>query len=367
MERLYYLAFSYLFEFIGPIRFKKLLEEFGTAEVAWSRLREKQTLTAIGIREIGIAKIDSLVKNLDFKTLEKILVNPDVTVLCSFEDTFPANLRELPNCPIVLYVRGQLPDTVSKSLAIVGTRKITSYGERVISTFIPTLVASNLTIVSGLAFGVDAFVAQTVLDNGGITVAVLASGVDKVTPRSNEQLGERIIANGGAIISELPLGTEPKDYYFPIRNRIIAGMSLGTLVIEAAEKSGSLHTINFASEAGRHIMAVPGSIFSEVSQGVNRLIKDGAGMVMSGEDVLIELGIVGATHGSPEFAGGSRPAPTGLNDTEKSIFEVVCHEPTHVDDLIRQLDLPTSVVNSTLTMLEIKGVIKNWGGGTWGV
>ena len=362
MEKLYYLAFSQLFEFICPLRFRILLDRFGSAEAAWSNLR-LQELLALGIKEERAAKCLNKYKILDLKRLNRLLSSQDIKIICNFEEGFPANLRPLPDSPFLLYVRGQLVATDTKAVAIVGTRRISSYGQRVIETIVPGLVNAGVTIVSGLAFGVDAKVAEETLAAGGRALAVLASGVDQITPRNNELLGQRIIESGGAIVSELPPGVTPQNYFFPIRNRIISGLALGVVVVEAAEKSGSLHTVNFATDQGRQVMAVPGSVFSEVSRGTNRLIRDGAAMVTTAEDVLEELGLrsVGAYRNTPL-------PPTGeLSAIERQIFDLLSRDQLPIDTIIRTLKLPPSEVSTNLTLLQLKGLIKDWGGGVFGV
>jgi len=362
MEKLYYLAFSQLFEFIGPLRFRRLLDRFGSAEAAWSNLR-LQELLALGIKEERAAKCLNKYKILDLKRLNRLLSSQDIKIICNFEEGFPANLRPLPDSPFLLYVRGQLVATDTKAVAIVGTRRISSYGQRVIETIVPGLVNAGVTIVSGLAFGVDAKVAEETLAAGGRALAVLASGVDQITPRNNELLGQRIIESGGAIVSELPPGVTPQNYFFPIRNRIISGLALGVVVVEAAEKSGSLHTVNFATDQGRQVMAVPGSVFSEVSRGTNRLIRDGAAMVTTAEYVLEELGLrsVGAYRNTPL-------PPTGeLSAIERKIFDLLSRDQLPIDTIIRTLKLPPSEVSTNLTLLQLKGLIKDWGGGVFGV
>jgi len=362
-EKDYYLAFTCLFEYIGPRRFRSLIEKYGTAAAAWTNLRLRD-LRELGISEVAAAKCEHIKNSLDANTLNDNLSRLNVSLLGDFENVFPANLAILDGHPLALYVRGQLLPTDARAVAIVGTRRITSYGERVVEALVSGLVNAGVSIVSGLAFGVDASVAEETLKCGGRAIAVLASGVDRITPRSNDQLGQKIVASGGALVSELPLGTLPQNYYFPVRNRIISGLALGTVVIEAAEKSGSMHTANYCAEQGRPIMAVPGSIFSEVSQGTHNLIRDGATLVGSAADILRELNINEPLPRSSKNDGDT--TSLNLSDQELQIFEVIIREETHIDELARRLALSSSEVSATLTMLELKGLVKPWGGGVYG-
>ncbi|MCX6783650.1 MAG: DNA-processing protein DprA [candidate division WWE3 bacterium] len=364
MNTLYYLAFSQLFDVIGPSRLHKLIDIYGDVETAW-RSFQLRDLASIGMSTEVSARTIQQRDKADMKGLEKIIDSKDVSVLTEKDALFPANLLAIPDHPYLIYVRGQLPDTIARAVAIVGTRRMTAYGERVIETIVPELVRAGLTIVSGLAFGVDAKVAEETLRQAqGRPVAVLASGVDNITPAANEQLGHAIIEKGGAIVSEFPLGTIPQNYYFPIRNRIISGLSLGTVVIEAAEKSGSLITAGNAAEQGREVLAVPGSIFSEESAGTNRLIKDGATPVSSAADILQALGLL--VDKSDRFDKCDRDNMNmGLSADERLVFDLLAREELYVDDLSRRLGLPSSQVAVALTMLELKGLAKSKSG-KWG-
>jgi len=242
-------------------------------------------------------------------------------------------------------------------VAVVGTRKITSYGQQACQELITGLVQNNLSIVSGLAFGVDAQALSVCVAEGGIPVAVLASDLDNssISPRSNFQLAQKVVERG-CLVSEYPLGMVVQKQNFPIRNRIISALSLGTLVIEADMESGSLITANFALEQNREVFAVPGSIFSQSSRGTNALIKKGAKLVARVNDILEEFDITSAN-----------PAPIDLSATpqEQTVLDVLAKEPIHIDDLIKLLKLRPADLNSLLTMLEMKGRVKNLGGGKY--
>ena len=240
-------------------------------------------------------------------------------------------------------------------LAVVGSRRATRYAEQAVQELVEPIARAGVVIVSGLAFGVDALAHRAALNVGGITVAVLGGGVDErsIAPVSNRALAESILDRGGAILSEYPDGTESVHYHFPVRNRIIAGMSQGTLVVEAAVKSGSLITSKSAMEEGRDVFAVPGPITSELSQGPNNLLKMGARPVTSAEDILSVFGVLN---------GRVKSVPVANSPTEAILLELLSREPAHVDDLVRKSGLPTPTVTSTLTLMEMNGSARHLGG-----
>ena len=240
---------------------------------------------------------------------------------------------------------------------MVGARKYTNYGERAIEKIVYNLVKNNLNIISGLALGIDALAHSACLNANGNTVAVLGTGIDKQSfyPFANRYLAEKIISTGGAIISEFPLGTEPLRYNFPQRNRVISGLSFGTLVVEAAEKSGALITARCACEQNREDFAVPGSIFSDMSAGSNELIKQGAKPVTKAEDILETLDLKNINN----YIKNTKIIAE--SEEEKIILKYLSLEAIHIDELIRLTKLNTSIISSTLVMMEMKGAIKNLG------
>lgn len=351
------MVFSYL-GFVGPVKFSQLLKYFGTAQNArqapvgeYAKLGWNERQREVLARAQGSFDGEREIKRLSDKAI-KIITRED--------GDYPKNLQEIHDPPYLLYVRGDLKAADAFSLAVVGSRRMTAYGRQVIEALLPDLVAAGLTIVSGLAFGVDVAAQETALENGGRTVAVLASGVDEITPRSHEQLGRRIVASGqGAIVSELPPGTEPKDYFFPVRNRIISGLALGTLVVEAAEKSGTYYTVTAALEQGRDVFAVPGSIFNPLSAGTGKLVREGAKLVLNAEDILAELD---AETVRPQVEAA---AVLPENEEEKFLLGKMENLEIHVDNLVRESGLPTAQVSALLTGLELKGLVKNLGGGNF--
>jgi len=254
-----------------------------------------------------------------------------------------------------LYIRGELRPEDEWAVAVVGTRKATIYGKQVTRTLGRELAQNHVTIVSGLAHGIDAAAHRTALDAGGRTIAVLGCGLDRVYPAQNKQLAHDIVENG-ALVSDYALGTPADARNFPPRNRIISGLSLGVLVVEAATRSGALITVDFALEQGRDVFAVPGDITHKNSAGCNRLIHDGAKMVLGVQDILEELNLT-MIEQHVEVR-----ATLPKDETEARLLAFVSDEPIHMDEICRQTDLPIQQISSTLAMMELKGMIRQVGG-----
>ncbi len=278
-----------VFQRIGPIRFKLLLDYFGSAKKAFAA--PEKSWRATGLGEKLVNDFLSFRKNFDqnsyFLRLERLGIN----TISAEEETYPKLLKEIEDRPPVLYVKGREIDQIfsGKAVAVVGTRKVTDYGRQVTEIITRGLVKAGLVVVSGLARGVDKIAHETTINNKGKTIAVLGGGLDLIYPPEHQGLAKRIVESGGAIISEFPLGTPAIAGNFPTRNRIISGLSLGVLVTEAAEKSGSLITASRAAEQGREVFAVPGPITSPFSAGTTELIKKGAKAVTGIGDILAEL------------------------------------------------------------------------------
>jgi len=346
----YYLALAAV-PGIGPTRFKVLLKHFQTAENVWKA--SDKTLDKI----LTPSLFNQFTQfrqsfNVD-KYLEKI-EKSKINVVTIDEENYPKRLKEIDQAPPVLYVKGALPIN-EKALAVVGTRKITGYGRQATEILVRDLVAAGFTIVSGLAFGVDSHAHRVTVGNGGETIAVLGGGVDVVYPRENEALAREIEEGFGAVISEFPLGMQSVPGNFPARNRIISGLSLGVLVTEAGEDSGSLITADFAAEQGREVFAVPGPIFSSLSKGPSQLIKQGAKLVTNVEDILEELNL------DSTLPGVERAAFKADSKEEQAILDLLKGGPVHVDELARASKLPAAKVGSLLSLMELKGQIKNLG------
>ncbi|MEK7125192.1 MAG: DNA-processing protein DprA [Patescibacteria group bacterium] len=274
---------------------------------------------------------------------------------------FPDYLRHIPNPPKLLYCRGNVELLRGPAIAVVGTRKMTSYGGQAADAIVQELVRAGVVVVSGLALGVDARAHASTLDAGGATIAVLGSGIDTITPFNNERLGNRILEHNGLIVSEYP-GTYPADQWtFPKRNRIISGISLGVIVIEADRESGSLITARHALEQGRDVFAVPGNIFAASSAGTNHLIAQGARPVLTASDITQEYAERGLIR-------TRTPAqlPTLNDPVASAIFAILTHSgPQHVDALVRETKFDVARISGTLSLLELRGMVISDGRGMW--
>lgn len=340
---------------IGPARFRRLLDFFGDIETAWHATYAD--LQAAGLDHRSSLALAELRRTTDpLRAMDKI-TSSGAAVLTWDSENYPERLREVDDAPPVLYVLGSIEPQDSWSVAVVGTRRATGYGRAVAQQLSTELAEAGVTIVSGLARGVDTIAHQAALDAGGRTIAVLGSGVDVLYPPENRALAKRIVDEGrGAIISEYPLGTQPDAVNFPPRNRIISGLSLGVLVVEAGDKSGALITVTFALEHNRDIFAVPGPITSRMSDGPNQLIKNGAKLVTGAADILNELQI-GMVQ---EHVDAVRALPA--DPTERLLLNLLQHETRHIDEITNESGLPASTVSAILTMMELKGMVRHMGG-----
>lgn len=289
-ETSYWVAFS-VFPGIGPVRFKLLLDYFGTAKAAWEGASD--LLKRIKLGETVTNQFTHFRKTFNLDDYIQKLERQHIAVLTLRDPRYPKLLKQIADAPFVLYIKaksGMEKINLDRTIGVVGTRKITHYGQDVTRKLVEGLVSYGFTIVSGLAYGVDAMAHQATIDSGGKTIAVLGSGIDIIAPASNARLYHQIGEEGcGAIVSEMPLGLRPNKGLFPARNRIISGLSLGVLVTEGADDSGALITARNAAEQGRDVFAVPGPITSLFSKGPAQLIKKGAKLVENVEDILEEL------------------------------------------------------------------------------
>lgn len=359
-ERLYWLGFS-VFPNIGPGRFSKLLEYFGSAKNAW-KSPKKDLQNAIG--ELIGEKFDRFRSKFSIEDYVEKLKKNDASFLILTDKEYPQLLKQIPNPPFVLYYRGSMNDT--RTIAVVGSRKMTSYGTEVTKLITQELVLSGFTIISGLALGVDAFAHKTTLENGGKTIAVLGCGVDCCYPQENQRLYDQILESGGAIVSEFPLSQLPNKGTFPSRNRIISGLSLGIVVTEGAEDSGSLITADYAFKQNRKVFAVPGPITSGLSKGPYKLIEKGAKLVTKGEDILKEFQISNFQYPRlhlPEQSSGqaisNKKKIKGATKEEQKILDLLVNEPLSYDELVRKSKMNSSEVGSLLSIMEIKGLIQS--------
>jgi DNA processing protein len=329
------------------------LDYFGDAETAWNA-------SPADLRETGLpAKIIETFLGKRSDTVldqlwEKIL-NQNITVLTWDDETYPRRLKEINQPPPVIYVRGSLKIEDEWSIAVVGTRRVSPYGRQAAEEIASGLARNGLTVVSGLARGIDAIAHQTALKSGGRTIGVLGCGVDRIYPPEHRRLASQMIEQG-AVISDYPLGTPPEGVNFPPRNRIISGLSMAVAIIEAGERSGALITASFAADQGRDVFALPGSIFSPQSAGTNRLIDTGAFPLLSIQSILDVLNLA-LVH---EKQTASRVLPA--NEIEASLLEVLSHDPQHVDEIRNRSDLPIQKVTASLTLMELKGLVRQVGG-----
>ena len=340
---------------VGALRIKRLLEYFGTPErILSAPASELRKIEGIGREFAG--RITRWKETVDVGRELELVEMQGAHVITLGDENYPPLLREIYAPPPVLYVKGDISVNGGRSIAIVGTRHPSFYGRMVTEDLSKKLAMRGFTIVSGLARGIDSAAHKGTLAAKGRTVAVLGCGIDTVYPPENAKLMEEIV-NSGAVVTEFPIGTRPDRSNFPRRNRIISGLSLGVVVVEAAKRSGSLITSNFALEQGREVFAVPGKVDSPGSYGTHRLIKDGAKLVQNVDDILEELGmqIRSCAEKSPD--AGSGGTQLDLKEDEKKVYELLSSDPCHIDVVCGQINLPVGKVSSILMMLEVKGLI----------
>ncbi len=347
----YWVGFS-LISGIGRVRLTQLENYFGSLEDAWKANPadlKQSGLDSSSIRSIGLwqAKISL---EAEMEKLEQY----GVQALTYHDDNYPSRLKEIYDYPPLLYVRGSLLPEDEWCLAVVGTRRATVYGRQVTEEIVTDLARNRITIVSGLARGIDSVAHHSALACGGRTIAILACGLDIVYPGENAGLARRIMQQG-ALISEYPLGTRPRPDNFPRRNRIMSGMSLGVLIVEGDKTSGAMITARLAVEQNREVFAIPGSILSPASRGTNQLIQEGAKLVRDYTDILEELNLTAVARQL------EMKEVIPASDTESLLLKQLSAEPTHIDEACRSSGLPVSSVSSTLAIMELKGLVKQVG------
>lgn len=338
---------------IGARTFAKLYRRFKRLEKVWEA--QDRELAEAGLDLGQIEAVKEIIANKDPEGEFKRLKKYEIKVVILPDQDYPRLLREIPDPPGILYLKGKILPEDELAIAVVGSRKFSAYGQRATEEIVYPLARSKITIISGMALGIDTLAHKAALDAHGRTIGVMACGLDQIYPIANIRLADKILSSGGAIISEFPLGMPALRFNFPIRNRIIAGLSLGTVVIECAEGSGSLLTAAAALEYNREVFAIPGEIFAETSQGTNRLIKMGAKLVTSYQDILEELAI--------EEKVKIKEAREIIADThEEEILLKLLREPVLIDSLVNRSGLAAATINSTLIQMEMKGKVKNLGG-----
>ncbi len=361
---------------VGPRLHQLLLERFGTPGAVLAAPPDMlQAVPGIGPK-VAAALFEARRSDAGELVIARCRQR-GVRLLAPHRDDYPRLLREIPDPPAVLYCRGRFEPRDALAISIVGSRSCTPYGRRQAEKLAGGLARAGITVVSGLARGIDGFAHRGALQAGGRTVAVLATGVDEIYPAEHDNLAQDVAAHG-ALVSESPLGQKPLAGLFPQRNRIISGLSLGVIVVEASRKSGALHTARHAMEQGREVFAVPGRIDTPAAGGCHDLIRDGAKLVTGVDDVLEELGPLTepVTVPPPQTA----PGPTGngeapaevhsprelsLSDQERRILSLIPKEPVHVDEILRGADIEHSRILSTLTVLEMKRMVRRFPGGNY--
>jgi DNA processing protein len=338
---------------IGAVRLRTLLDAFGDAQQAWTA--PPQALRQAGLSDKLVENLARLRADVSLEQVWEDIHSQGIEVLTWEDEAYPTRLRDVDNAPPVLYLRGTITPDDDWAVAIVGTRRATSYGRQVTEGIARELAHNGVTVVSGMARGIDGVAHRAALDAGGRTLAVLGSGVDRIYPPEHRRLAEEIVAQG-ALVSDYPPGTPPEGRNFPPRNRIIAGLSLATVVVEAGRRSGALITSDFALEQGREVFAVPGNVMAPQSRGPNRLIQQGAHPLLDPKEILETLELSMLTE--------QRQARTVLpsNPSEAQIFDVLGYESLHVDEIQVQTGMPIEEVTATLAMMELKGMVRKIGG-----
>lgn len=349
---------------LGSTNFALLLSRFGTIEAAWNAHPDE--VAAAGLDPQYLRAMSRARTTFDADRELQLLEKHSAQALTWLDEDFPATLRDIPQSPPVIFMRGNAGPQFEQAVAVVGTRHVTPYGRQATEHFCATLANSGVAIISGLARGVDAIAHRVALECGAPTVAVLAGGIDQVYPRENAGLADRIIENG-CLVSEYPVGIPARRDYFPRRNRILSGLARAVLVVEAGEGSGALHTANWAFEQGRDVFAIPGSIFSRQSQATNQLIRENtARLVASPEQLCEELNLISTGAQLPLTSGAATalkesatPAPPSVPvRVDDPVLSHLSNGPRHVDEIVRDSGLPVAQVSSTLQLFELTGRVR---------
>lgn len=338
---------------IGAVRFRALLNYFGDAKTAWEA--NPNDLRDAGISQKIITKFIETRQKVNLAELWDKIIAKGMKVITWEDAEYPARLREISQPPPILYLKGQITQDDAWAVAVVGTRRVTTYGRQVAEEIGSFLAQNGITVVSGLARGVDGYAHQAALNAGGRTIAVLGSGLNNIYPPEHRKLAASI-ENAGAVITDYAPDTPPEASNFPPRNRIISGLSMATLVIEAGKTSGALITANFANEQGREVFALPGNIYAPQSKGPNKLIQQGAHPLLHPKDILDVLDLTRITH--------QRTARQTLlaDENESKLLNILSHDPQHIDEIRAQTGLAIEKVSSLLVMMELKGMVRHVGG-----
>lgn len=363
LKNLAYLAALHAVEGLGNVRLRRLVDVFENPETIWQT--DPRQFIELGIPKQVAANIKEAGRKTDPDQYYRKIEKAGIQILTCFDRDFPSSLKQLSDPPVIIYYFGEFEPRDCQAIAVVGTRKVTGYGRLVTDNFVTELAAKNLTIVSGLANGVDTVAHRSALAAGGRTIAVLGGGFGlepgnwQIFPPENTRLAQEIAGGSGVVMTEFPPGYPALSGNFPVRNRIVAGLALGVLVTEAAEDSGSLITARLAAETGKDVFAVPGPITSGFSRGTSQLIREGASLVMGPDEVLDILGVK-----------VQQPVVTEedldkLSEIERRILDNLQNEQKHIDELCRELGLKSPEVSANLIKLEFAGLVKNLGSGVY--
>jgi DNA processing protein len=340
---------------IGTARVRLMERVFGTLGEAWRA--PLSALEAAGLDRSVLRQVSAKRPLVDPDDEMAKLERAGVRAITWHDAEYPDTLKEIFNPPPVLFLKGVIEDGDRRAVAVVGTRRTTAYGREACATLVRELAWAGVTIVSGLARGIDGIAHRAALDAGGRTVAIMGSGVDVVYPPEHAALAQQA-AESGALVSEHPLGTRPNAQNFPRRNRLLSGFSLGVLVVEAAYDSGAMWTVRHAVDQNRDVFAVPGSIYSPGSRGPNRLIQDGAKLVLDHTDILQELNL-STVERQAALPGLGEAMPLTQGDT--GILSFIGQEPVHIDEVVRDAGLPIAAVSGALAVLELAGAVRQVG------
>ncbi|HHW73792.1 MAG TPA: DNA-protecting protein DprA [Firmicutes bacterium] len=355
-EELIFLNALNRISFLGPVRIAALLKRFGSSQEAWRAPRG--VLGEIPLLKGYADRLAEERRRIDPPAEWQRLQELKIACISPGSSGYPSLLKQISQPPPLLYCRGAWLESDNRAVAIVGSRRCTFYGREVARRLAGELADAGITIVSGMALGIDTAAHEGALERSGRSVAVLGCGVERCYPPGNRRLRDRLIREG-AVISEFPLDTKPLPQHFPRRNRIISGASLGTVVVEAPEKSGALITAYYALEQNREVLAVPGNIGSPYSRGCHRLLKEGARLVESVDDILEELRLAPAAGtAATETAAAQQPELAELDDLERALLELVPYQPRHIDEIVRSSGEEAARAGAGLLSLELKGLIR---------
>lgn len=361
-EKAYWIALAHC-EALVPYLWKRLFQRFSTGEEIWNA--SQRTLESTGLPQRVAAELVATRQRISPEKAMETLAREQLSAITLQDDGYPRLLKEIHDPPWVLFVQGDCKKEESPgALGVVGTRKISSYGQTVLPPIVISLAQAEITIVSGLALGIDGLAHETTLQAHGRTIAVIGSGIDRqsIYPSRHRYLADRIVASGGAVVSEYPAGSPPLTHHFPARNRIISGLSRGVLVCEAPERSGALITTAHALDQNRDVFAIPGPITHPNSFGPHLLIKNGATPVTSADDIL------DAIHFSLPAERKQSPKKTATdNPTEQQLIGALHNGPLHIDALVRQTNLTIEDVTSTLVLMEMRGIVRTVGGAQYAI